>query len=72
MNNIKSKILMVLLLVSLGLVTSCDSNSGGSPVAAGEKFRVSLVDLDIRRVSNGDAVSVDSSGITSEEMTLDQ
>ena len=70
MNNIKGKILTVLLFLSLGLVASCHSDSGGGPVAADETFRAGLVDLDIRRVSTGDTVAVDTSGITSEEMTL--
>jgi len=75
MNNLTGKILTVLLLSSLGLVASCHSDSGGAPVpapAADPKFRVGLVSLDIRRVSNGDTVAADPSGITSEEMTLNQ
>ncbi len=72
MRNVKDKILTVILLLSLGLLSSCNGNSGGSSAIAGEQFSISLIDLDIRRVSNGDAVAVDLSGMTSNEMTLDQ
>lgn len=76
MNNMKVKLLIVLMPLSLGLVASCHDSSGGGgrpPVvpAADETFRVGVVDMDVRRISNGDAVAVDPSGITGEEMTLD-
>ena len=76
MNNMKNQFLIVSMLLSLGLVTACDSSSGGGGPAPNpmgdETFQVGLVDLDVRRISNGDTVTVDTTGITGDEMTLEQ
>ena len=70
MTDITGKILTVLLLISIGFVASCNNNSR-EIAAPSETFQVSLVDLDIHRVSNDETVAVDLIGITSEVMTLD-
>ena len=70
-----SKLLFVSMLLTLGLVTSCDSSNDSRPApdpVVDETFRVNLVELDVRRISNGDTVTVDTTGVTGEEMTLDK
>lgn len=72
MNN---KLHIVSMLLTLWLVTSCGSSSDSGPAptpVVDETFRVGLVELDVRRISNGDAVTVDTTDVTGEEMTLEK
>ena len=62
----------IMALVFSGLMlASCDSGDSNKASASPDKaFSVSLEHVDIRRVSNGETVDIDTTGITSEKMTL--
>ncbi len=53
---------LVIILVACG--------SGGTDAPADKTFSVSLGNVDIRRVSNGEAVELDTTGVSSSEMIL--
>lgn len=59
-------------IVALGflvlMLASCDS--GGSNTPTEKTFSISLENVDIRRVSNGETVALDTSEINSGQMTF--
>ncbi len=44
--------------------------TGGSKASTDKTFSVSLENVDTRRVSNGETVDIDTTGISSEQMIL--
>ena len=84
MKNLIQKVLTASSIIAL---TACggggggggDTDAGDSQPQSGNvgsntsaKFSVSLSNIDIRRVSNGDEVPIDTSSIQSGELTLTQ
>jgi|GEM_PF-4484986 len=67
---------IVALGFSVLMLASCDQGgskaSGGSDEPTDKTFSVSLQNVDIRRVSNGDTIDLDTTGISSEQMILKQ
>jgi len=75
----KSAIRALLVVSPVLLLSACGGGGGGSdgggepgPPIITKTFTVNLSGVDVRRASNGSAVSVDVTGITSREMTLNQ
>lgn len=60
----------VLAAVLMGLSACGGSDSSADSSEASTTFTVSLAAVDVRRVSNDAYVSVDTTGITSGELTL--
>ena len=52
--------------------SSSGGGSGGSDTGVQQTFSVDLVGIDARRISNGSRVAVDTSGVTSGQLTLTQ
>ena len=65
-------ILKTAIIISfIAIVSACGgSDSGGQP--ASKTFTVELVATDVRRISNGDTIDVDTSNISSGPLTLNQ
>lgn len=68
-------IISTLLMISSVLVLTACGDGGGSGGGEVESlktstFSVSVSDINMRRISNGDAVFVDITGISSGDMTL--
>ncbi|NRB38160.1 MAG: hypothetical protein HRU20_06780 [Pseudomonadales bacterium] len=61
---------IVTLGFSVLMLASCDW--GGSKSSTDKTFSVSLENVDIRRVSNGETVDIDTAGISSGQMILKQ
>ncbi|MGI9276710.1 MAG: hypothetical protein ACR2PT_17935 [Endozoicomonas sp.] len=68
------KILRALLLIFPAMVLgACDGGGSESAVTATEKtFTVSLNSIDVKRVSNGESVAMDTSEIVSPALTFTQ
>jgi ABC-type oligopeptide transport system substrate-binding subunit len=78
MNTMKNKILALLVAFSLAMLNACGGGSDSSSPSNGNNqpvtktFIVSLESVDIRRSSNGDVVDVNTAGISSGTLTLNQ
>ncbi|MFC1523494.1 hypothetical protein ACFL6N_01760 [Thermodesulfobacteriota bacterium] len=73
----KNAIRIILLALSVMMLSSCggESNPGNSSDegdSTSKTFTVSLENVDVRRVSNGEIVKVDTTDITSGELSLNQ
>ena len=61
------------IILSVVVLSTCGGGGGDSDSGTGGvSFTVNLTSVDIVRVSNGDSVNVDTSGITSGTLTLNQ
>jgi hypothetical protein len=77
MKSLIQKLLIVSLIV---LLNACGGGSGGNESSTSEEvklptnknFSLSLSSVDIRRVSNGEMVAVDSSAISSGTLNLNE
>ncbi len=81
----KNTIVKAIAVLSVFLLSACgggggggggsDAGSetpGGGPVTTTKKFSVNLANMDIRKISTGESIPVDVSGVTSGELTLSQ
>ena len=78
MRTLSMRLVTVIAVSSLSLLSACgggggDSDTGGGNTQTSSKtFTVGLVSVDVNRISNGDTVAVDTSGINSGTLTLNQ
>ncbi len=72
MKTMKNLIETLLIVSSLAALTACGGGGGGDSSGGAVKFEVNLASVDIRRISNGDPIDVEVSGISSGELTYEE
>jgi hypothetical protein len=76
MKTMKILIRTLLIILSIATLSACGGSDTGTidvpDQTVSKSFTLTLSSVDVRRVSNGDPVNVDTSGIKSGSLTLGQ